>query len=222
MRAVVLVSALLVFLAIAAAATPTGQELAQRSEAPTFSASVTGVRPADIRYSWRPGCPVGLRQLRVVRLSFWGFDGRTHTGSLVVNRRATDDVITAFRRLYRARFPIRRMVPVSAYRGSDDASMAADNTSAFNCRRAVGSAAARWSMHAYGLAVDVNPVENPYVLAGRVRPPEGRPFLNRARYRPGMAVANGVLVRAFARVGWKWGGRWTGSPDYQHFSTTGG
>ncbi len=186
-----------------------------------FTAAVQPVRAADVRFSYRTGCPVTPAQLRVVRLSYWGFDGRPHAGRLVVNRRVTGDVVAVFRRLYAARFPIRRMVPVSVYHGSDDASMAADNTSAFNCRRAVGSRTGRWSAHAYGEAIDVNPVENPYVLNGRALPPAGKAYLNRTRSRAGMAVAGGVLVKAFESVGWKWGGRWTASPDYQHFSTTG-
>jgi hypothetical protein len=194
---------------------------ASAAPAPRFTAEVSPVRWADLRYSYRTGCPIGPAQLRTVRLAYWGFDGRTHLGKLVVNRRVTRDVVTVFRRLYRARLPIRRMVPVSTYRGSDDASAAADNTSGFNCRPAVGSTTGSWSMHAYGLAIDVNPVENPYVLGSRVLPPAGRRYLDRARRRPGMAVAGGVLVEAFASVGWSWGGRWGGSPDYQHFSTTG-
>jgi D-alanyl-D-alanine carboxypeptidase len=188
---------------------------------PRFTADVTPVRWDDLRYSYRAGCPVAPLDLRTIRLSYWGFDGRTHVGKLVVNRRVTRDVVTVFRRLHAARFPIRRMVPVSAYRGRDDASMEADNTSGFNCRSAVGSTTGAWSMHAYGLAVDVNPVENPYLLGGRVLPPAGRRYLDRSRRRRGMAVERGVLVAAFADVGWRWGGRWTGSPDYQHFSTTG-
>ena len=185
---------------------------------PRYDASVSKVRWSDVRFSYRAGCPVSPRDLRLVRLSYWGFDGRRHTGTLVVNRRVTNDAVRVFRRLYAARFPIRRMVPVARYRGSDDASMAADNTSGFNCRGAVGGNG--WSMHAYGLAVDVNPVENPYVLGGRVLPPAGRRYLDRSRARPGMAVAGGVLVRAFESAGWQWGGRWSGSPDYQHFSTS--
>jgi hypothetical protein len=185
-----------------------------------FAADVQPVSAADVRYSYRAGCPVTPAQLRTVRLSYWSFDGRPHTGRLVVSRRVTGDVVTIFRRLYAARFPIRRMVPVSAYRGSDDASMAADNTSGFNCRRAVGSATGGWSMHAYGEAIDVNPVENPYVLGNRVLPPAGRRYLDRARRLRGTAVEGGLLVKAFASVGWKWGGRW-GAPDYQHFSTNG-
>jgi hypothetical protein len=155
-----------------------------------------------------------------VRLAYWGFDGERHLGELVVHRDAVPPVTTVFRRLYRARFPIRRIRPIDAYRGSDDASLAADNTAAFNCRPAATTGSRRWSMHAYGLAVDVNPVENPYFLAGRVLPPAGRRYGNRRDVRPGMAVPGGLLVRAFASVGWGWGGGWN-SPDYQHFSSNG-
>jgi hypothetical protein len=184
-----------------------------------FSAEITPVRWVDLRHTYRAGCPVGPAQLRTVRLAYWGFDNRTHTGRLVVHRRVTSDVVTVFRRLYAARFPIRRMVPVSKYRGSDDASMAGDNTSGFNCRFVSGTS--RWSMHAYGLAIDVNPVENPYISRGRVSPPAGRRYVDRARRRPGMALEGGALAKAFAAVGWKWGGHWRGAADYQHFSTTG-
>jgi hypothetical protein len=114
------------------------------------------------------------------------------------------------------------MRPVSVYEGSDDRSAAADNTSAFNCRYAVAAGPKRWSAHAYGEAIDVNDVENPYLLGSRVIPPAGARFLDRSRVRPGMAVRGGTLVRAFASVGWLWGGRWTGSPDWQHFSRSGG
>jgi hypothetical protein len=194
--------------------------LAAAPSAPQFTATVSPVRWSELRFSYRPGCPVPPAELRTVRLTHWGFDGRAHVGTLVVNRRVTRDVVAVFSRLYAARFPIRRMVPVSAYRGDDEASMAADNTSAFNCRAAVGSTGS-WSVHAFGLAVDVNPVENPYLLNGRALPPAGRRYADRSRRRAGMAVAGGVLVRAFESRGWGWGGRWSGSPDYQHFSTTG-
>jgi D-alanyl-D-alanine carboxypeptidase-like protein len=188
--------------------------------APPFVARVTVVAPGELRFSYRRGCPVGPSLLRDVRLRYWGFDGSAHTGELVVNAAVTRPVVTVFARLYRARFPIRRMQPVDAFRGSDERSMAADNTSAFNCRYAVAPGSRRWSVHAYGEAIDVNPVENPYLDGGRVRPPAGALFRDRARVRPGMAVAGGALVRAFAGVGWPWGGRWA-SPDYQHFSATG-
>lgn len=189
---------------------------------PPFAASIARVTPAQVRYSWRPGCPVGPAELRRVRLAYWGFDGRRHLGALVVRDRVARQVVVVFRRLYRERFPIRRMRPVDAYRGSDPRSMAADNTSAFNCRYAVATGPRRWSVHAYGEAIDVDPVENPYLEGGAVRPAAGKRYLDRARARPGMAVPGGTLVTAFAAVGWQWGGRWSGSPDWQHFSATGG
>ena len=184
-----------------------------------FVGTVSPVRQQDVRFTYRAGCPVAPADLRLLRVSYRGFDGRVHIGALVVHRRVARDVVVVFRRLYAVGFPIRRMKPVSAYRGSDDASMAAGNSSGFNCRRAVGGSG--WSEHAYGLAIDVNPIENPYVLNGRALPPAGRAYLDRSRVRPGMAVPGGVLVRAFASVGWKWGGRWRAAPDYQHFSVNG-
>jgi hypothetical protein len=189
---------------------------------PPFQASVAPVTAAQLGRSWHRGCPVGPPSLRRLRVSFVGFDGRSHTGELVVAAVVTREVTTVFRRLYADRFPIRRMQPVSVYGASDDRSAAADNTSAFNCRYAVAGGPKRWSAHAYGEAIDVNDVENPYVLGSRVIPPAGARFLDRARVRPGMAVRGGALVRAFASVGWLWGGRWAGSPDWQHFSRSGG
>jgi hypothetical protein len=189
---------------------------------PPFSATVGPVTAAELGRSWHPGCPVGPASLRHVTVSYVGFDGRAHRGQLVVNRAVTSDIAAVFRRLYDVRFPIRRIRPVSAYGGSDNRSMAADNTSAFNCRYAVAAGPRRWSVHAYGEAVDVNTVENPYVEGGRVLPAAGRAYTDRADVRRGMAVPGGVLVRAFASVGWPWGGRWSTTPDWQHFSKTGG
>jgi D-alanyl-D-alanine carboxypeptidase-like protein len=191
-------------------------------QAPPFAHSTTPVTPAQLPWSWHRGCPVEPAQLRRLRVSHWGFDGRVHTGTLVVKARAVRPLVRVFSRLYAASFPVRRMRPIDAYRGVDERSLAADNTSAFNCRYAIAPGPRRWSAHAYGLAIDVNPVENPYVEGGRVHPRAGRAYLDRSPPRPGMAVPGGLLVRAFAAVGWSWGGRWTGSPDYQHFSSTGG
>ena len=188
---------------------------------PPYVATVEHVSARDLPYSWHRGCPVGPAQLRRIRLRYVGFDGAAHTGRLIVNERVVPQVIGVFRELYAARFPIRRMLPVDAYRGSDDRSAAADNTSSFNCRKAVAPGATSWSMHAYGEAIDVNDVENPYLEGARVIPPAGKAYVDRARVRAGMAVDGGVLVNAFARAGWGWGGRWPGSPDSQHFSVTG-
>ena len=170
--------------------------------------------------SWHRGCPVALDDLRLVRARHWGFDARVHTGRLVVNRDVARPVLGVLRRLYSARFPIRRMVPVDAYGASDFRSIEADNTSAFNCRHVEGTT--RWSEHSYGRVIDLNPIENPYVTAaGTTSHPASRPYLRRALYRPGMAVEGGAAVRAFEAVGWGWGGRWSGDRDYQHFSASG-
>jgi hypothetical protein len=121
-----------------------------------------------------------------------------------------------FDSLFRERFPIRRMEPIDAYRGDDERSLDADNTAGFNCRRAVGGSGG-WSKHAYGLAIDVDPIENPYLEHGHVHPEAGRDYVDRSDVRPGMAVDGGLLVRAFANAGWQWGGGWQSTPDYQHF-----
>jgi hypothetical protein len=185
---------------------------------PRFVGTVSEVTRAELRYSYRPGCPVGLSELRRLEVSHWDFSGGRRVGSIVVRASEARDVLSVFRKLYAARFPIRRLRLVEAYKGSDDASMAADNTSGFNCRYVSGTR--RWSQHAYGLAIDINPVENPYVHGGRVEPPAGHRYLDRTHARRGMVVPGDVVVRAFAAIGWSWGGRWS-SPDYQHFSATG-
>ena len=189
---------------------------------PPFAAQSRKVTSADVRYLWHPGCPVGASSLRMLHMRYWGFDARAHMGWMLVNEAVVPAVLVVFSTLYRDRFPIRRMVTEEAFRGSDPAAMAADDTSGFNCRAAVAPGPPQWSVHAYGEAIDVNTVENPYVEGGAVQPAAGAAYLDRAYVRPGMAVAGGVLVRAFAEVGWKWGGRWTATPDYQHFSATGG
>jgi hypothetical protein len=210
------VGALAVALVVGAPGGGAGQLAFEGTIAPLSAAQrarMTGV-------SWRPGCPVALRDLRMLTVSHWGFDGRRRTGRIVVHEAAASPLRSVFRRLYSARFPIRRMVPIVAYGGSDFRSIEADNTSAFNCRRATGSS--RWSEHAYGRAIDVNPIENPYVEAGRVYHTASRPYVARTPARPGMAVSGGVLVEAFRAIGWGWGGLWSGSVrDYQHFSASG-
>jgi hypothetical protein len=189
--------------------------------APTFSGRVTTVSVAQLASSYRAGCPVGPDGLRLLRMSFWGFDNRPHMGAMVVNATVAQSVLTVFSMLFRAHFPIRRMVTVDAYGGDDHASMAADNTSGFNCRSVDGSDPPRWSAHAYGEAIDVNTVENPYVSGSLVLPAAGNAFLDRGNLRPGMAGPGTAVNGAFASVGWFWGGRWP-SPDYQHFSKNGG
>jgi poly-gamma-glutamate synthesis protein (capsule biosynthesis protein) len=189
---------------------------------PRFRGDLSAVDPSTrsrMRWSWRPGCPVGLGDLRLLRVDHWGFDRRVHRGELVVHHDQARRLLGVMERLFRLRYPIRRMRLVDDYRADDDRSMAANNTSAFNCRRVSGTS--RWSEHAFGRAIDVNPVQNPYVTGRHVSPPAGRPYTDRARRAPGMIHAGDAVVRAFAAVGWEWGGAWRSGRDYQHFSARG-
>jgi hypothetical protein len=187
---------------------------------PATDPRVARVTAADLGASWHTGCPVGPADLRRVTVTYLGFDGAEHDGALIVHADAVQATLQAFDRLRGDGFPIRKIVPVDRYGASDDASMADDNTSAFNCRPSTGSPST-WSQHAYGRAVDVNPLENPYVSSSSVQPPGGADYLDRTDVRTGMAVTGGDLVAAFAAVGWGWGGAWSSVKDYQHFSATG-
>lgn len=149
----------------------------------------------------------------------WGYDGKVHDGRLVVAASQVTRLAGVFSDLYANRFPIERMVPVDAYGGDDQASMRANNTSAYNCRTVAGTS--KLSNHAFGLAVDVNPLHNPYVRGDSVDPPEGRPWADRSRRDPGMIHPGDATVQAFADRGWQWGGYWSSGQDYQHFSTSG-
>jgi hypothetical protein len=179
----------------------------------------TSTREGMIGSSWHPGCPVAIRDLRLLTLDYWGFDGSLHRGRLIVHRRQAREVRRVFARLFYVQFPIRRMRLIDAYGGSDDRSMAANNTSAFNCRFVAGTT--RWSMHAYGKAIDINPVRNPYVSGSHVSPEAGTRFANRTRDAKGMIHRGDRVVRAFARAGWEWGGSWVSPKDYMHFSSNG-
>ena len=169
--------------------------------------------------SWHRGCPVGLGGLRLLRLTYLGFDGEAHGGRMVVHKAVAEDVLGAMHSLYHHRFPIRRMRLVDAFGADDHRSMAADNTSAFNCRFIAGQPGV-WSQHAYGKAIDVNPVENPYVSGGHVSPPAGEAFADRPHSK-GVIHAGDATVKAFKAIGWGWGGSWSSPKDYQHFSANG-
>jgi hypothetical protein len=169
--------------------------------------------------SWRAGCPVGLGDLSLLDIPHVGHDGAVHRGQLVVARAFADDILAVFRRLYEVGFPVERMELVDVYDADDDRSMAANNTSAFNCRAITGGGG--FSQHSYGTAIDVNPLTNPYVRGDTVLPPGGREYLDRTNIRPGMIVEPGPVVGAFASVGWEWGGNFSTLKDYQHFSENG-
>ena len=186
-----------------------------------FAARVTAPapRPVIARSTWRPRCPVGPAELTWLRLAFWGFDDRRHTGELLVHTDVARDLVSVFRRLYAARFPLEELSIIT--RRELDAPPTGDGnaTTAFACRPTTGGTT--YSQHAYGLAVDVNSFQNPYLSGDLVLPELASAYLLRTRDRPGMIEANGPVVRAFASIGWEWGGSWRSLKDYQHFSRNG-
>jgi len=190
------------------------------------SESVTAPLLERIRHTtWHSGCPVAPQELRQLTLTYLGFDGHPHTGILLVNKDLADEVLHIFQTLFQHGFRIERMVPIEDYGGDDDASMAANNTSAFNCRDATGKPGV-FSNHSWGRAIDINPLINPYVKGDKVLPPGGRRYLDRTKAAigsiPGSILKDGFIVREFENADWTWGGRWPDRQDYQHFEKQAG
>jgi hypothetical protein len=175
---------------------------------------------------WHRGCPVPLSGLRLLTVSYRDFDGEAQTGQLIVNKSAARPLVGVFRRLYRLDFPIRHMGYADMYGPRRGRPRDGDVSGSFHCRQAVpspctgGSGTGSWSMHAYGLAIDLNPRENPYVGCGQSSDPAARRYRDRSRHRRGMVTRR--VINAFSSIGWGWGGSWTGNTkDYMHFSSSG-
>ena len=215
--------AAVVLAGVAGTASPAGSDPRATAE-PGFefeTKRITGnVRKKITGSSWREGCPVARRDLRLIRATHWDFRRDVEWGALIVHKREKREMVRALRKLFKRHFPIRRMNLIDKYGADDHRSMNADNTSAFNCRFVAGTT--RWSEHAYGRAIDINPIENPYVTpSGHVSPPAGQPYADRSRDAKGMIHHGDRAWDAFRDVGWRWGGDWSGTKDYQHFSSTG-
>lgn len=181
---------------------------------------VDPIAPAQLekmrKTTWRPGCPVPLEHLRQVTVTYWSFEKKRAEGVLIVNKDVAREIRDIFRDLFRRGFPIQRITPIEEFNGDDDASMAANNTSAFNCRDMTGQPG-KFSNHSWGRAIDINPLVNPYVKGDKVYPPDGRKYLNRDVDPAGSINGSGHVVKRFLKAGWKWGGDWTNLKDYQHF-----
>ena len=192
------------------------------SSVAAFAERVSTVTAADLPSSYHAGCPVGPAQLRALHMSYWGFDDRPHTGTMIVNAAVVDAVLTVFGRLYAERFPIRRMEPVDAFGGSDPASMAADNTSRVQLPQR-GRARTAALVGARVRRGDRREHRREPVRRGRRRATARGLGVPRSREPPARAWRTPAASSssAFAAVGWQWGGRWS-DPDYQHFSATGG
>ena len=172
--------------------------------------------------SWRKGCPVSLNDLRYLRVKHIDFRGKEMMGEIIVHKDVSHEVTEIFEALYEIGYPIKKMKLVSDYKGNDWQSIEADNTSAFNCRSATGSK--KWSKHSYGKAIDINPIENPYISrTGRISHKASLIYRKRVHKKSTYAdkavlLKNDKATKIFKKNGWKWGGDWSGVKDYQHFS----
>ena len=203
--------------------TPTEPSTMSIPAAPLFQSQISTI-PEDVRSlmhgrTWHEGCPVSLDELSLLNLTYWGEDQQAHEGELIVHQSQSEAVVRIFQTLYEQRFPLTSMKLMWHFEGSDDASMKANNTSGFNCRQIKNTQ--KWSNHSYGMAIDINPLWNPWVRGEIVDPPEGKPFVDREQVHPGIIRAGDAVVTAFAKEGWKWGGYWSKTKDYQHFSANG-
>lgn len=179
--------------------------------------------------TWKPGCPVPLDGLRLLHFNYWGFGGAVQRGPMVVNASVADDVLRVFEQLFDARFPIKRVALASEFhpaRFEQHRRITSHRsvTASFNCRPVVTPLGPGddYSQHAYGLAIDLNPLQNPYVTTdGFVRNRAAEPYTVRSRHLEGMIHEGDVVVRSFAAIGWEWGGNWSGDKDYMHFSLLG-
>ncbi len=188
------------------------------TEPPKFSYTVSPVTEETVSKSWREDCPLHWEELSLLTIRYWNFDGRSVVGQMVVNSSVVTEVVAAFGDLYKIRFPIERIALVDDYGGDDKAAMRANVTSSFNCRYVDGTD--RWSNHAFGLAVDINPLINPWAREGNVLPLEGTRYADRSNPIPGMINDGDAAIAIFERIGWSWGGVWA-SADYMHFSGPG-
>lgn len=169
--------------------------------------------------SFNETSPVDLEDLRYLTVLHVGFDGKTHKGEIVCHKGLAGDFIEVFRTLYENNYPIYSIRLVDDFDGDDNRSMAANNTSSYNARTVPGTT--KLSSHAYGQAIDINPLYNPMIeyKGGKtqVLPPNGEPYVDRTRDFPYKITTSDLCCREFKRRGYRWGGDWTSMKDYQHF-----
>ncbi len=171
-------------------------------------------------------CPIHHSNLALLNLSYYGFDGKEyHDGKMIVLKDYATNILNIFKILFDNKFPIEKIKLINDYNGSDEDSMSDNNTSAFNCRLIAGSR--QLSIHSYGLAIDVNPKQNPYITFNdgdlKLFPKSGKEFLNRSNIRPGMVESlllneNKTVIEIFKENGFTiWGGTWNDPIDWHHF-----
>jgi hypothetical protein len=167
----------------------------------TFEEAISGIYiPDEIK-----------SKLELLDVQYYSFDGRLHKGQILVNKKVKNDILEIFRIIKETKFPVEKVIPISYYNWDDEKSMSDNNTSAFNYRFVRNTKV--YSYHSYGLAIDINPMLNPYSKGGKILP-------ENALYNPdvkGTLTKNSLIVREFVKRGWQWGGNWKKLKDYQHF-----
>ena len=187
---------------------------------PVFTSSIGDVDALRLAHSWTADCPVSPDEVVLIELSHWGFDGEAHDGAIVVARSEGENVAAIFEKLFDIGYPIESVIPIGDLpEGIEDDDPDYNNTSGLHCRRATGSS--RWSEHAKGLAIDINPLLNPFITSRTLWPANSERYLDRTLGEPGMIIGGDSVVEAFSDHGWLWGGYWESIKDYQHFSTSG-
>ena len=165
--------------------------------------------------SWQPNDNIQISDLRLITVTLWGFDDKPHTGEMIVHKTVTKELLDIFKELYKKKYPIEKMNRIDKYNADDNLSMVDNNSSAFCYRVMTGSN--KISKHSYGVAIDINPLQNPYIKGRYIAPIEGMSYANRENKRKGMIYKDDDCYKAFTKRGWIWGGEWESVKDYQHF-----
>ena len=201
--------------------TPASTTPSTTASTSTFEGSIDDVEQDRLGHSWHPGCPVEPEDLDLVTVTYIGFDDTAHSGEIVVHSEHSRAVMAVFESLFDNHYPIESIIPIGDLpEGAEDDDPEYSNTSGFHCRAVAGTA--RWSQHAFGLAIDLNPHLNPFVRGEEVWPTGSAMYVDRRLDEPGMIIEGDAVTIAFDSIGWSWGGRWQNLKDYQHFSSTGG
>lgn len=175
-----------------------------------------GLKDKINNVSWKDIAPYPIDDLAYIEVTYLGFDGEIHIGALIMHKLVAPEIIDIFKELYDHRFPIEKIGLIDEYNADDNASMNDNNTSAL-CVRNITNRANGLSRHAFGVAIDINPIQNPYISSEIVLPEAGNEYLDRSDIRRGMIVEGDVCYNAFVSRGWTWGGNWETIKDYQHF-----
>lgn len=175
-----------------------------------------GIKAKVKGVSWKDEGLYSIDDLVYINVTYWGFDSKPHIGELVMHNKVANDIIDIFKILYRNKYPVEKMRLIDEYKASDIDSMKDNNTSAL-CVRKITGKKNEYSKHSYGIAIDINPKQNPYVKDDIILPYNSRDYLNREYIRKGMIIKGDICYKAFVNRGWYWGGDWTRLKDYHHF-----